>query len=142
MGLRHMEMLNPYFLENSCGAGYPCTDEGFGIDTDIPAPGALSSFLSSGCVALQEPLHGDPLRGSRGCSGTLRGVLGRWNVGMLECWIIISPEMGTEFSPGNRQELINGISGDGLGAQIVIRIQMNPSPGAVPGTCPKAPGLG
>lgn len=62
-------------------------------------------------------------------------MLGWCNVGMFKCLV---PELGQ----GNGQELIKGISGDGSGVQIVIRILMNPSPGAVPGTCPKAPGLG
>lgn len=54
---------------------------------------------------------------------------------MVKCSV---PELGQ----GNGQELIKGISRDGSEVQIVIRILMNPSPGAVPGTCPKAPGLG
>lgn len=117
---------------------------------DIPAQmkglGLTQTFLLQGfylpfypqvlwhCRTLSMGIHWGDLGASLGHSG---GVWEHWNVGMLSV-----PEIGTEFSRGNGQELIKGISGDGLGAQIVIRIQMNFSPGAVPGTCPKAPGLG
>lgn len=85
--------------------------------------------FSYGSVALQSLSAGTGTEGMWGCSGTL----GR-SFGMLEC--------SQSRSRGNGREFINGISGDGAGAQIVIRTQTIPGPGAVPGSCPKAPGLG
>lgn len=89
MGLRHMGNAQSLFSGGFLGAGHPCTAEGFGIDMDTPAPGVLSPLFPQ----VLGQCRGQSLRGSRGCSGTLRRVLGHWNVGMLS-----GPELGVELS--------------------------------------------